>query len=214
MSDLKETAEKSAQPETKVVNLYREEFDVYIGRKGKGQDGYFGNPYDMRNFSRAECLEMYRQWFERKIEYDSVFREKVLRLRGKRLGCFCKPKACHGDIIVAWLKQWEETHLQAPRQASEFDSDLRKMANLVDEANLPEDVKDNVPEVQMHEGVALGGKQFKIWFNENKAFLMTRVCQQRTALFNSVQTPMLTEQEHDHNLYVEKKRRIMESLTG
>ena len=29
---------------TKVVNLYKEPYEVYIGRSGKGKDGYFGNP--------------------------------------------------------------------------------------------------------------------------------------------------------------------------
>lgn len=30
---------------TKVVNIFHEKCDVYIGRKGKGEDGYFGNPF-------------------------------------------------------------------------------------------------------------------------------------------------------------------------
>ena len=28
----------------KVVNIYKERYDVYIGRPGKGEVGYFGNP--------------------------------------------------------------------------------------------------------------------------------------------------------------------------
>ncbi len=35
---------------THVVNITRGAvYDVYIGRAGKGQDGYFGNPYVRRN---------------------------------------------------------------------------------------------------------------------------------------------------------------------
>ena len=30
---------------TRVVNIRKEAYDVYIGRAGKGQDGYFGNPF-------------------------------------------------------------------------------------------------------------------------------------------------------------------------
>jgi hypothetical protein len=32
----------------------------------------------------------------------------LLELDGKRLGCFCKPKLCHGDIIVAAVN-WAKT---------------------------------------------------------------------------------------------------------
>lgn len=90
-----------------VVNLRREPFDVYIGRAGKGQDGYFGNPYDVRKYG-AMALTLYREHFEAKIASSPEFRRRVLALRGKRLGCFCKPKACHGDIIVNWLEQHHE----------------------------------------------------------------------------------------------------------
>lgn len=34
---------------TKVVNIRKDDNDVYIGRAGKGQEGYFGNP------TKAEC---------------------------------------------------------------------------------------------------------------------------------------------------------------
>ncbi|GHV10010.1 hypothetical protein FACS1894162_2160 [Bacteroidia bacterium] len=30
---------------TKVVNIKNSRCDVYIGRAGRGQDGYFGNPF-------------------------------------------------------------------------------------------------------------------------------------------------------------------------
>jgi hypothetical protein len=32
--------------QTVVVNIHKP-FDVYIGRTGRGQDGYFGNPFRM-----------------------------------------------------------------------------------------------------------------------------------------------------------------------
>ena len=39
--------EKGNTMQTVVVNIYKEQFDVYIGRAGRGQDGYFGNPFCM-----------------------------------------------------------------------------------------------------------------------------------------------------------------------
>lgn len=90
-----------------VVNVYKEKYDVYIGRAGKGLSGYFGNPFSLKEFSndREECLKAYKYYFLDRIEKDDEFRRRILSLRGKVLGCFCKPKMCHGDIIVWWLER-------------------------------------------------------------------------------------------------------------
>ena len=88
--------------ETRVVNLHREPFDVYIGRAGKGQDGYFGNPFSILRHGK-DALPLYEQHFAVRIATDAAFRARVEGLRGKTLGCFCKPKPCHGDIIAAWV---------------------------------------------------------------------------------------------------------------
>lgn len=32
-------------------------------------------------------------------------RREFAKLRGKTLGCFCKPAACHGDIIVRVVEE-------------------------------------------------------------------------------------------------------------
>lgn len=85
--------------ETKVVNKRREPYDVYIGR---GSD--FGNKYPITpTVSREQVIEWHKRDFLKQVEEDPVFRRKVLGLRGKRLGCFCKPQACHGDTIKEWL---------------------------------------------------------------------------------------------------------------
>lgn len=96
------------EPKTVVVNMKREDCDVYIGRAGKGQDGFFGNPYRVTRYvDAAQALLSFRLYFLNRIENDSEFRRRVIKLQGKRLGCFCKPGACHGDVIVEWI---EETH--------------------------------------------------------------------------------------------------------
>lgn len=88
---------------TTVVNKFRERFDVYIGRPS-----IFGNPFVIgKDGSREDVILKYSNWFNKKIEEDK-FREAVLMLKGMRLGCFCKPKLCHGDIIVAWLEKKHE----------------------------------------------------------------------------------------------------------
>src|SRR5574342_1069091 len=92
---------------TKVVNIYKEQYDVYIGRKGNGQTGYFGNPFRLVNpknsVERSKVLENYMKYFNVRINNDIEFTNKILDLRGKILGCFCKPKPCHGDVIVSWI---------------------------------------------------------------------------------------------------------------
>lgn len=94
--------------ETKVVNLYKDSYDVYIGRAGKGQDGYFGNPFPLKkNEERGATIERYKQYFYHRIKTDPDFKLKIERLKGKTLGCFCKPNSCHGDIIAEYLNTME-----------------------------------------------------------------------------------------------------------
>ena len=93
---------------TKVVNLRKEPFDVYIGRFGRGQDGYFGNPYKVRDHGH-DAISLYRTYFNHKLKNDAEFRRRVDALKGKTLGCFCAPKACHGDVIVEYLEQERKT---------------------------------------------------------------------------------------------------------
>lgn len=97
--------------DTRVVNLRKEPYDVYIGRAGKGQDGYFGNPFRLMGDTdeeREAVLKSYEEWFYNRINHDFEFLRRVLSLSGKTLGCFCKPKACHGDIIADYLNNPED----------------------------------------------------------------------------------------------------------
>ena len=100
---------------TTVVNLRAvNEYDVYIGRAGRGELGTFGNPYKVgvtcercgvvhgTGESTLPCFEAY---LIERVQTDPVFKARLLALRGKVLGCFCKPKPCHGDVIVKWLSE-------------------------------------------------------------------------------------------------------------
>lgn len=80
-----------------VVHCKRDKFDVYIGRGSK-----WGNPYIIgRDGTREEVIVKYRNYI--------IMRRKDLlndleELKGKRLGCWCAPKVCHGDVLVALIK--------------------------------------------------------------------------------------------------------------
>ena len=84
---------------TSVHNKYKESYSVYIGRPT-----IFGNPFEIgKNGSRQEVIDKYRIYFLKRIDEDPEFKIQVLNLKGKRLGCFCKPLACHGDVICEYL---------------------------------------------------------------------------------------------------------------
>lgn len=102
-----------ALPVTSVVNLKFEPFDVYIGRKGKGYTGYFGNPVVIgevcpvcgeTHMSAGATLPCYSMYLKYRAMTDEEFEAKLESLRGKRLGCFCHPGPCHGDVILAYLE--------------------------------------------------------------------------------------------------------------
>lgn len=85
---------------------------VYIGRArqlaGLDFDGTFGNPFHLaREADRERIVHLYSNWFLRKVHSDPEFRAAIRSLRGKTLVCFCHPKACHGDVIAAWLNGGE-----------------------------------------------------------------------------------------------------------
>lgn len=84
---------------TTTVNIRQEPYDAYIGR-----GTVFGNPFRIsKNRTREDVIGLYREWFRKRLE-QPWFRERVLRLRGLRLGCYCKPLPCHGDVIVEYLE--------------------------------------------------------------------------------------------------------------
>lgn len=82
---------------TRVVNVAYSQYDVYIGRAS-----IWGNPFIMdRDGTRAEVIEKYRKW----IITQSELMAQLHTIKGKTLGCHCKPyKACHGDVLVALVE--------------------------------------------------------------------------------------------------------------
>lgn len=88
---------------TTVVNRDSgDDFDIYIGRGSP-----WGNPYPVGvkdgQYTREDAVELYRRDFDSRIKNEPDFKRGILGLRGYRLGCFCKPFACHGDVIAQYL---------------------------------------------------------------------------------------------------------------
>ena len=90
--------------EASVVNIRNSSYDQYIGRASRGQDGYFGNPFRLHEGKpRGSTLEKYKKYFYERLANDPEFKKRIHALKGKTLGCFCKPYPCHGDIIAEYL---------------------------------------------------------------------------------------------------------------
>lgn len=83
----------------RVVHCKREKFDIYIGRGSK-----WGNPFSHKKGtlaghvvgSREEAITKYEEYLLNNQELVNALSE----LKGKTLGCWCKPKACHGDVLL------------------------------------------------------------------------------------------------------------------
>lgn len=79
---------------TTVVHCKKDKYDVYIGRPSK-----WGNPFTIgTDGTREQVIELYREWI---INGDGKhLLDDLDELKGKRLACWCSPKACHGDILA------------------------------------------------------------------------------------------------------------------
>jgi hypothetical protein len=85
----------------RVVHCKKEEFDVYVGRGSR-----WGNPYSHKEGTLAEHVVGSRTEAIQKFEEYLLSNEELMgsleELRGKTLGCWCKPKSCHGDILIRY----------------------------------------------------------------------------------------------------------------
>jgi|TARA_B100001964_G_C13992359_1_gene491225 hypothetical protein len=98
---------------TRVINIKKE--TKYKGLKSTskyeyiGRGAYWGNPHSM--FEDGED----REEVIRKFEYDFTndkfpkkSKSEAYKLAGKRLGCFCKPLSCHGDVLANYLNSLDD----------------------------------------------------------------------------------------------------------
>ena len=77
----------------------------YIGRGSP-----WGNPYSMTTHDeedRKNVIHSFKYDFDRDILLKAK-KGDVYKLAGKRLGCFCKPFDCHGDVLANFLNSWDD----------------------------------------------------------------------------------------------------------
>lgn len=82
---------------TTVVHCKKDHFDVYIGRPS-----IWGNPFEIgKDGNRQEVIDKFEQYLRNNQE----LLDSIEELRGNRLGCWCSPKSCHGDIFLKLLAE-------------------------------------------------------------------------------------------------------------
>jgi len=107
-----------------VVNKYAHKGPyTYIGR-----GSVLGNPYPI-SMGRVKCIEKFKAHAAKDTAkegpiYHAMFKlvQRVLDGETVYLGCFCKPKACHGDEIkkcvdfVVTAKTWQTDEAEVAAQ--------------------------------------------------------------------------------------------------
>ena len=94
--------------------------NVYIGRPGvvfvevdgkkerfpkKGSN--FCNPFVVgKHGSREEVIEKYKTYIQARLVAEPSLVEELRKMKGKTLGCWCHPEACHGDVLLEILKTY------------------------------------------------------------------------------------------------------------
>ena len=81
----------------RIVHCKKEKYDVYIGRGSK-----WGNPFVIgKDGNREGVILKYKKYITNNQELINALPE----LKNKTLGCWCKPKACHGDVLKSMIEK-------------------------------------------------------------------------------------------------------------
>lgn len=99
---------------TNLKHWMEDENNIYIGRSGivfidgkrfPKKPSIWANPFKVENNRNETVLSPYEKYIRNKIENEYGV-EKLLKLKGKTLGCWCKPKSCHGDILIKLINEY------------------------------------------------------------------------------------------------------------
>lgn len=98
---------------SRVINIKKD--DEFSSQKSTpkyeyiGRGSYWGNPYSMyeEGDDREEVIRKYKYDFDYE-KFPNKEKSEVYKLAGKRLGCFCKPHSCHGDVLADFLNSWDD----------------------------------------------------------------------------------------------------------
>ena len=108
---------KDLRPEyDNLLEWLKDDRHVYIGRDMSfyvaGTDkSKWHNPYKVakpnkiyktgKYYTLDESLELYEKYIRESV----LLMREIEELRGKVLGCWCKPNRCHGDVLIKILNE-------------------------------------------------------------------------------------------------------------
>lgn len=122
---------------TRVVSMRagNKEYDVRIDRQSE-----WGNRHHMKNDTMAERLRVIHEYgidLWTAIYDGRITLSQLDALYGKRLGCWCSPKPCHGDELVKaviWahntLEKWRKIEATYARRRKRAKTLKKKTVNI------------------------------------------------------------------------------------
>lgn len=96
----------------------------YIGRAGivfidgeryPKRSSPFQNPFKIgKDGDRDEVIDKYRSYIIDNIEKNEILMKQLINMKGKRLGCWCYPDACHGDVLLELIDMYTKPSTTQP----------------------------------------------------------------------------------------------------
>lgn len=102
---------------TRVVNITKEAYQIYIGRSSYIKNQHYGNPFShlsrggntIKVASRDEAVNRHKTWLKGESDLDVEQERRIWilnnlhKLKDKVLGCYCHPLRCHGDNYIEMI---------------------------------------------------------------------------------------------------------------
>ena len=98
-----------------LVDWLKDPKHLYIGRsvpwvKGAEKPSIWANPYTLKKHTLADALKLYEAHVRERLTH------RLPELgQYTELGCWCHPRACHGDVL---LKLYREYCMSSPNKPS------------------------------------------------------------------------------------------------
>lgn len=96
--------------------------NIYIGRAGivfiknektgnkerfPKKSSPFYNPSKIgKHGNRDQVIEKYKNYILKKLEQSQELMNLLKSMKGKKLGCWCHPEKCHGDVLLELINKY------------------------------------------------------------------------------------------------------------
>jgi hypothetical protein len=100
----------------------KDDNNAYIGRYGvvfikndelnkleryPKESSIWANPFKInKETTRQQVLDKYKEYITNKLNENPKLITELLKLKGKKLGCWCYPEPCHGNILLELIDKY------------------------------------------------------------------------------------------------------------